>query len=848
MSGPSEWGEVCALMSHAPCIMYVYMLMCMTISQYNGAAPDAKIVFDDVGGGSGGVDGIPDDLHTGLFPHSYEIGARVYSISWGNTANFYDLMASEIDEFTYQHQDFLVLVAVGNDGSEKSTVGSPATAKNILAVGATHNAEPQRGLLVVMRVLPTVWGMELRVEATPANFGAQIDSITHVELSLEMAFPLHACSKILKMPGRIALVQRDGLCTFHQKVLNAQNAGAYAVVVFNHVDESPVVMYDGDAEESITIPAIFVSMQDGSALVTAAVLASEKGVPLTVELAQRTPLSPHHSIASFSSRGPTDKDFRTKPDVLCPGTNIYSASSDGITGKFSTTSTYTSHDTANTYTHVHVHTHTDSNNCGVRMSSGTSFAAPLCAGTAALVREYFERGFAASGVENSSHTMHPSSALVKAVMIHSAQPVKSESVSGAMVYSTTYPNPHTGYGRVELNSALAFADSPFAAVYSDNSSLATGGHAMFCFNVQAIRGREFRVSLVWTDAPGNPVSVRALVNDLDLVVTDPNNIVYLGNNITQTDESHGVYAMPDSVNNAEQVRITSGGIGLYAVSVIGTDIAQGPQKFALVASASSIEHAPAARCLGALCPNTCSGRGECVGSGTCVCPLSHGGVDCSRAHTIIPFSTALTPTVTLSVSWMGMSYYIFHIPTHASFTLSIRPGAHRANNDADFYLAKSKLPTVLDFDEDVTDRHSTADFTGGAGTWVLGLFAYEGDVSVLVSLYQHTNNTNQKLPIGGSDGGSDNANVLHENLSPEVMKTDPKSTASTVVQSDTQKDSQILVDSAPVARDHVTTMGTWGIVIYVAVATAICVILAGLSVVCCHSRHVQRTSHETTLL
>ena len=71
-------------------------------------------MFDDVGGVHGNVDAIPDDLHTGLFPYSYDIGARIYSISWGNTNNFYDLMASEIDEFSYKNPDFLVLVAVGN--------------------------------------------------------------------------------------------------------------------------------------------------------------------------------------------------------------------------------------------------------------------------------------------------------------------------------------------------------------------------------------------------------------------------------------------------------------------------------------------------------------------------------------------------------------------------------------------------------------------------------------------------------------------------------------------------------------------------------------------------------------
>jgi len=40
----------------------------------------------------------------------------------------------EVDQFVYDHPDYLVLVAAGNSGPGPQTVGSPATAKNILAV------------------------------------------------------------------------------------------------------------------------------------------------------------------------------------------------------------------------------------------------------------------------------------------------------------------------------------------------------------------------------------------------------------------------------------------------------------------------------------------------------------------------------------------------------------------------------------------------------------------------------------------------------------------------------------------------------------------------------------------
>lgn len=154
---------------------------------------------------------------------------------------------------------------------------------------------------------------------------------------------------------------------------------------------------------------------------------------------------PHQTVASFSSRGPI-LDLRIKPDLLCPGEGIASARGDG--------------DLA-------------SNNCGVSSAittiSGTSMAAPLCAGAAALVREYFEKGFQESGKENASNSTLPSAALVKAVMIHSAQRVKSEAG-----WEESYPNIQVGYGLVDLSTALRFPESNFEAIYQDRLQVSQG--------------------------------------------------------------------------------------------------------------------------------------------------------------------------------------------------------------------------------------------------------------------------------------------------------------------------------------------------------------------------------------
>lgn len=54
-------------------------------SEYDGAAPNAKLTFDDISSDGDALDGIPGDLNTGLFPPSYWAGARVHSNSWGDS-------------------------------------------------------------------------------------------------------------------------------------------------------------------------------------------------------------------------------------------------------------------------------------------------------------------------------------------------------------------------------------------------------------------------------------------------------------------------------------------------------------------------------------------------------------------------------------------------------------------------------------------------------------------------------------------------------------------------------------------------------------------------------------------
>jgi subtilisin family serine protease len=116
-------------------------------SPYNSMAAAARIVFTDIQVSSDSLT-IPDDLYSGIFADAYAAGARIHSNSWGcgrapgdpvTRCNVYDAMAADIDRFAWEHEDFVVLVAAGNDGtSGAGTVSTPATCKNCITVGSSE--------------------------------------------------------------------------------------------------------------------------------------------------------------------------------------------------------------------------------------------------------------------------------------------------------------------------------------------------------------------------------------------------------------------------------------------------------------------------------------------------------------------------------------------------------------------------------------------------------------------------------------------------------------------------------------------------------------------------------------
>ena len=102
--------------------------------------------------------------------------------------------------------------------------------------------------------------------ASPAAFGPQLDT-TGITGDVVVAEPANGCTAITSpVAGGIALIDR-GACDFSLKVLNAQLAGAIAVIIANNQGGTvTITMGAGQGANRVRIPAVMISQNDGADL------------------------------------------------------------------------------------------------------------------------------------------------------------------------------------------------------------------------------------------------------------------------------------------------------------------------------------------------------------------------------------------------------------------------------------------------------------------------------------------------------------------------------------------------------------------------------------------------------
>lgn len=237
----------------------------------------------------------------------------------------------------------VVVASAGNSGQNAYVHGSPAAATGVISAAAL-DALPTFPAATVSLTSRDIPGINMNAATLPLT--ATLDAITASPTTLKLG--CDAADFTGFTAGRIAVVQR-GVCAFVDKGALAQAAGASGIVVVNRDDTAPGALpaFLGASPSFFTIPMIGTDKTPKADLIAA------DGQPATLSSAGIISNPVYKNTADFSSGGPREGDSALKPDVSAPGVSISSAFVGSGTG--------------------------------AQTLSGTSMAAPMTTGVAALV-------------------------------------------------------------------------------------------------------------------------------------------------------------------------------------------------------------------------------------------------------------------------------------------------------------------------------------------------------------------------------------------------------------------------------------------------------------------------------
>jgi len=246
---------------------------------------------------------------------AYVDGMDIVNMSLGGGANgIQDLLTVAVDNL--DRAGMVFAISAGNEGPGHYTVGSPGSAARALTAGAST---------VNHAVVSPVTAGAASAAGVPGDFGTPsaypFTGTLRVLAGTGVSGLDLACAPVpaAATPDSIALVQR-GVCDFSLKVYNVQQAGYKAALVVNRIGGAPIAMGKGAAPADPTIPAWMIGMDTAGAFKLA------NGSAVSIAAPTYTyPFYDADVMADFSSQGPTDVDFRIKPDVVAPGVNVLSS-------------------------------------------------------------------------------------------------------------------------------------------------------------------------------------------------------------------------------------------------------------------------------------------------------------------------------------------------------------------------------------------------------------------------------------------------------------------------------------------------------------------------------------------
>ncbi|WP_281559272.1 S8 family serine peptidase [Thalassomonas sp. RHCl1] len=332
----------------------------LEIEEMSGVAPHANIISYQVclpgdPGDNIEFDGCYPSLTILAVEHAIEAGVDVinYSVGGGSSDPWQD--GDSLAFLSARKAGIHVATSAGNDGPNPYTLGSPSEAPWITTVAAgTHDRQ-------LIENQMTVNGLDYDyADSTGPEVDAEFTGTLLYAGSVDEA-NIEGCEAYAAdaFKDKIALISR-GSCNFSDKIINAADAGASAVVVYNNQggDDSALSM-SGLAGTSI--PSLFISENSGKAIIGA--LAEDPALSASFAPFQIAEAD-GGEMADFSSRGPNLSVADVlSPSITAPGVGILAAYADEMSAgmiQFPAPSDY-------------------------GFSSGTSMASPHIAGSLALL-------------------------------------------------------------------------------------------------------------------------------------------------------------------------------------------------------------------------------------------------------------------------------------------------------------------------------------------------------------------------------------------------------------------------------------------------------------------------------
>jgi len=214
------------------------------------------------------------------------------------------------------NQGVVVVAAAGNDGAAGLySAGAPGVGDKVIDVASFVNNFQNAPVFTVSPDNLAVAFNGASGSPYPPSSGSYPLARTGTPASVNDACnPLPAGS----LTGKAALIRR-GTCTFYTKAMNAFNAGAVGVVLYNNAAGtlSPSVA----GTPAVTIPVVGITQSDGL-IINGRIAAGPVMLNWTTQMSS-TPIAAGGLIASSSSYGLT-AELGLKPDIGAPGGTIRS--------------------------------------------------------------------------------------------------------------------------------------------------------------------------------------------------------------------------------------------------------------------------------------------------------------------------------------------------------------------------------------------------------------------------------------------------------------------------------------------------------------------------------------------